>query len=1334
MKKLILCAGMFLSCGLAGQGADLRFSQHYSDNMVLQREKPVLVRGFADKGAEVTVTFADQTKKTKADGDGSWSVRLEPLSANRKGSELKAAVNGQAVKLTDVLVGDVFLFARQTTIDVSLGRDEAGRKAASRYSKNPQVRCLAIKTIPAIEPQSDLAADASSGWAVLDGKTALDMNAAAFYTVEDLAGETDVPIGVIDLNMGHHFPIAWLSKEALLETSTVFDASKTIVEGSIKSVDNMFQTMEKDLAVFNDAEKLKEAQAKRPDPIRHPREDARFPAAGYNAVLHPMQGLALKGILLQLGNDYPYYLYNRLVREGKATSRAHLDQVYEETYDLRKWGIYLEPITTPRIPSEWRKTFGDDSLAIGWITPPGSDLIATGRHHREMRELQRRTAEAEEGVDLIQAGTEHLPYSAQPADEALLAERCRAWLMGAVYKKDGVVFTGPLFDRAEMNYSKAQIFYKPGTAEGLKAEPGALEHFEVAGTEREYYPASAKLDGDTIRLSSDTVSQIMYIRYNWTEKPDQGLLNSAGLPAVPFMTAEHLYPRNIDTKGEEELPEEFSLPIPEWKNEGAVVLNNRMKTGLDDAKHFLGPTGLRVSPFGPNLYVNGAYIGSPADGKILSGDYLYGVNGKLFGDDMLKDIAEAITQAETEQGEGKISFDLMRNGNTMSVELQLEVLGTYSSTSPYNCPKTDRIVANAEEYLAKRGGVAQGAHPVWQNADAMFLLAAGTPEYQGLVRRHVYNRLAKRDLSRPVSPIPPTREERDAKKFPGGPWDLSADMLLISEYYLATGDRYVLPYLKDLCDSLTSIQIREQDEKGPWPEVQPGQTGGWRHNFYGGAGYGTMPAIGVPAALGYHLTKESGVEYDFKGYERAVKWFLHNGAQVGNIFYGYVAEEMTHGNYIDPDKLAAGKLWPGNGGVGGAAVLFDLMGNGPVARTCSLVATHTYNNTWGAHGGYFWLNFYTPLGVKVHGEKPFQFYMKGNRTWQELHRMFDHSREEDRNVFGAGQFLAYVAPKERLRILGAHESVFSPDAPDVLQPALEAYYKRDYASCEKAATALIENGELYGLDLQKTEQLRDAAVLIQESIALDLAKVKRLLAENKPYEASLDLEQLKAVMPEGNDELAAIEKQLSDPALKDALAKGEAEYTSYLKSLTLTMRPLEKPDEAEWQSLVAEESAAANRGKVKKSETVEPTVWRMKVLESIALAPEDWMDPEFDDSSWMETTMPVSWHMNHTALFRADFDVADKQDIKALRLRQYAFRQENMRIYINGKMVAIISAGGGPGGDNEFELSEHAIKSLRKGRNTIAATYQHCWRWGRYGSRVYNGGASLALDMRTKAH
>ena len=1331
--RFIVPAVLLLISFAGSAFAELRFSRAFSDNMVLQRNKPVLIRGFADQGARVTVSFADQKKTAKADASGAWEVTLDPMPANASGQTLSvrlvsAKPGEDGSSLGNVLVGDVFLFARQTTIDVSLGKGEAGRKAAADV---PGVRVLLIKTKPSPEPMRDLVKDATDGWMLLDRKTALQMDAAAFHTAREIAGEGDVPIGVIDINMGSYFPIAWMSMDALRETQKIFGEKKT-------AVNQVIEKMRKRLSEYTEENTRETAEDGKAYKNPHPLDDPIFPAAGYNAVLHPMRGLALKGIMLQLGNDYPYVHYQRLDREGRNTDRIYLAHAYKDTYDLRKWCIYIEPLTTPRIPRQWRETFGDMSLPVGWIAPPGSDLATLGRHHREMRELQRRVAEKELGVDQILPGTQNVPLSAQPANEELLAARCAAWLKGAVYKRDGAVATGPVFDQAEMNYSKAQVFFKPGTANGLKANPGGLDCFEVAGADLKYYPAKASIDGETIRIKSDDVGRILYVRYDWVEKPVQGLVNAAGLPAVPFTTDGHDYPRGITTMGEEELPEEFYTPVSEWKSTGAVIFNGSLDKGIGlTAGEALGPTGLRVSLYGPNLYVRFAYKGSPADGKIFRDDMIYAVNGKLFGDDILGEVAEAITYAETEEGAGKISFDLVRDGKKMTVDLHLEVLGSYSPTAPYDCAKTDRIVSNAEKYIAERGGTMTTGHPTFRNSDALFLLAAGTPEYQGLVRRHVYLRMKDWDPSQPVDPLGyKTR----------GSWTLAADALLAGEYYLSTGDTNVLPFMKYCCDSLTAVQYRPSDKvKLPVDYTNPGLIGGWRHNFQGtgNLGYPTMPAIGVPATIGYLLAKEAGARYDFAGYDRAVNWFLHNGARVGHIQYGAFREPVTTTDPIDEDKLRKGMLFNGNGCIGGAAIIFDLRHNGPVSYICSFKATYSYNNTAYAHGGNFWSNFWTPLGAKIHGKKAFQTFMKGNRNFQENHRMFNHARDQGSAGFGVGQFIAYTAPRERLRILGAHESVFAANPPSALLPALKLYHARKYSECEAETARVIQTGELHLLDLRKAEQLRDQVVLLQKSIQDDLAKVKNLIADNRLYEASLDLPQLKAVIPSGNKDLAAIEAKLSDPAMKELITEDKKRYGAYLSSLNPKnlVPDAPKEDKGLWKGLVTRAEVVRTKdnpgGFMDESSA---SKWRMTVVEDIDQAPEGWTENGFDDSHWTSTTLPISWYINHVVLLRAPFEIENKRDVKALRLRNWAFRQQNMRVYLNGKLIAKITPSGAGGGEKTIPLNDYAIKRLKNGRNTLSATYRNTWRWGRYvrnpetikSSSVYNHGVHLLLDMQEK--
>ena len=136
------------------QAEELRIGRYFSDGMVLQREKPNVIRGTAPAGAEVQVLFSGQEKTGKADETGLWQVTLDPMPASAKGAELAVKSGKERAVIKDVVVGDVILFARQTSIDISLGRDDEGRKAAAAHKKNANYRAIVIRTVPAPRPQA----------------------------------------------------------------------------------------------------------------------------------------------------------------------------------------------------------------------------------------------------------------------------------------------------------------------------------------------------------------------------------------------------------------------------------------------------------------------------------------------------------------------------------------------------------------------------------------------------------------------------------------------------------------------------------------------------------------------------------------------------------------------------------------------------------------------------------------------------------------------------------------------------------------------------------------------------------------------------------------------------------------------------------------------------------------------------------------------------------------------------------------------------------------------------------------------------------------------------
>jgi Family of unknown function (DUF6288) len=131
----------------------------------------------------------------------------------------------------------------------------------------------------------------------------------------------------------------------------------------------------------------------------------------------------------------------------------------------------------------------------------------------------------------------------------------------------------------------------------------------------------------------------------------------------------------------------------------------------DGAPHdwTLGATGARgwiysekmVTTDARQIAITQVEKGSPADGTILVGDVLVGVGGKAFSFDPRTEMGKALTAAETEAGGGKLALTRWRAGKTHEVVVKLPVLGSYSATAPYDCPKSKLILEHGCKDLSR---------------------------------------------------------------------------------------------------------------------------------------------------------------------------------------------------------------------------------------------------------------------------------------------------------------------------------------------------------------------------------------------------------------------------------------------------------------------------------------------------------------------------------------------------------------------------------------------------------------------------------------------------------
>lgn len=162
--------------------------------------------------------------------------------------------------------------------------------------------------------------------------------------------------------------------------------------------------------------------------------------------------------------------------------------------------------------------------------------------------------------------------------------------------------------------------------------------------------------------------------------------------------------------------------------------------------------------------------------------------------------------------------------------------------------------------------------------------------------------------------------------------------MLLGEYYLATGDRNVLPYLKFNLDLLSAKQHPK---------------GSWRHNYPCGNTYGLMPALGLAAAIGFDLGNDAGLDISQEAYRKVVQYHRDGSGEMGRIIYGVGAGNLDAPGAFDPKAIENGLMTTYNGALA-AAILYQMEGDGKTAHLNSFISSRAWNNTYQGHGSRLW--------------------------------------------------------------------------------------------------------------------------------------------------------------------------------------------------------------------------------------------------------------------------------------------------------------------------------------------------------------------------------------------
>jgi sialate O-acetylesterase len=281
--------------------ADVRLPAVISDHMVLQQDVAAPIWGWADNGEEVTVAIAGQSQSAKAGTDGKWMVKLDKLTS---GGPHELVVKGKnTIKITDVLVGEVWLGSGQSNMamTVSRSKDFEAEQAAANL---PNIRMFRESSNAATEPQ-----DGGSGkWEVCSAETVGNFSATAFFFGRELHKTLKLPVGLINSSVGGTPIEAWTSMTAqkeLAELKPLF--ARWDNDSATYDPDKAKAAYDKQFAEWRAAAKKARDEGKQPSrppfPPVNPRKNSHHPAVLFNGKIAPLIPYAIRGAIWYQGES-----------------------------------------------------------------------------------------------------------------------------------------------------------------------------------------------------------------------------------------------------------------------------------------------------------------------------------------------------------------------------------------------------------------------------------------------------------------------------------------------------------------------------------------------------------------------------------------------------------------------------------------------------------------------------------------------------------------------------------------------------------------------------------------------------------------------------------------------------------------------------------------------------------------------------------------------------------------------------------------------------------------------------------------------------------------------
>jgi sialate O-acetylesterase len=471
---------------ITGNYGGLSLPWGWSDNMVLQREKPLMIRGTANRGDTITIDFAGQTRRTNTSVTGHWQITLDPLKAGGPFSILVRSSDGSKLSYNNILIGEVWFCSGQSNMVFPVLNSTGAAEAISSCNDDGlRLLNFTTKSLPVNEPWdsatlkriNELDFFNKATWTISSEASVKDFSGVAYYFGKYLRKELGVPVGLIEMAVGGSPAEAWIERKTLEMHTRLVD-----ILYSYRTNDMIMQwcrdVVAADLLLTDNPNQ------------RHPFS----PAYLYESGISQIAGFPIRGFLWYQGE-----------------SNVHFPELYEVLF--------------PALVKNWRNAWGDTNLPFYYAQLSGYKSPSWPTFRDSQRRLQ----------DMIPHSAMIVTYDAgnptdiHPKNKKIVGERFAILAMGDTYAKKGICRSP---EPIEAKYKNGVLEITFSNTKNLGTSDGdPIKELEIKGADGLYKPVNAQIKRNTIIIDEQGVKSV---RYAWHPFSFGNLVNEVSLPASTF--------------------------------------------------------------------------------------------------------------------------------------------------------------------------------------------------------------------------------------------------------------------------------------------------------------------------------------------------------------------------------------------------------------------------------------------------------------------------------------------------------------------------------------------------------------------------------------------------------------------------------------------------------------------------------------------------------------------------------------------------------------------------------------------------------------------------------